>query len=223
MKHSQKENEYYHLNSNNKRKRGPGRPTKQDIIERANIQDKKDKLQCIKKLKTMHSSSSNDNNNNITENHGKHLVRYYRHTPFLTILEGYYSKRVGDQVVAFKRDQEKYYYGRIVDLSPSLIFVHFEGWPPDQADWIDYNNILTSQQSSNQITYGPKGKESKTSWENYKAFYYSSNGIESRKNTGLVSDAHMSLHDCPCQSEKVIHPERPDRITSIFEALHAKR
>lgn len=139
------------------------------------------------------------------------------------MLVAYYAKRVGDQVVAFKRDQEKYFYGRIVDLSPSLIFVHFEGWPPDQADWIEFHNILTCQQINNQISYGPKGKESKASWEDYKTFYYSSTGIESRKNTGLVSDAHMSLHDCPCQSQKVIHPERPDRITSIFEALHAKR
>jgi hypothetical protein len=211
MKHSQKEK--YHLNPNKKRRRGPGRPSKQEMLER---QDKKDKLQYIKKLKAMHT-----NNDNMTENHGK-AFQCYRHTVFNCCV-GYYAKRVGDQVVAFKRDQEKYYYGRIVDLGPSLIFVHFEGWPPDQADWINYSNILSSQQNSDQISYGPKGKESKASWEDYKTFYYSSTGIKSRQNTGLVSDAHMSLHDCPCQSEKVIHPERPDRITSIFEALHAKR
>ncbi|KAG0170944.1 Histone deacetylase [Apophysomyces sp. BC1015] len=33
----------------------------------------------------------------------------------------------------------------------------------------------------------------------------------------------MGLHTCPCHSRKTIHPERPERIASIFQALHSNR
>lgn len=144
---------------------------------------------------------------------------------------------VGDQVVAFKQQEREFYYGRIVDIAinSNLIFIHYEGWPPDQATWIESNLILfqppeQQQQQAQQskktsaattsAMYGPKGKESKTSWQDYKTFYYSNT---TKKNTGLVSDAQMNLHECPCQSHKIIHPERPDRISCILDLLYSRR
>ncbi|KAF1802100.1 hypothetical protein FB192DRAFT_1376261 [Mucor lusitanicus] len=131
-----------------------------------------------------------------------------------------FHKRVGDQVIAYKQQQEAYYYARIVDLAPTCILVHYEGWPPDQASWINYNGVVADCDT---VSFGPKGKESKLSWADFKKFYYSAAGVESRKNTGLVSDTQMNLHNCPCESERMIHPERPERLTSIFDSLHAKR
>lgn len=127
---------------------------------------------------------------------------------------------MGDQVIAFKVEQNEYFYARIVDLAPTCILVHYEGWPPDQASWIDFNGIISDCDT---VSFGPKGKESKLSWADFKKFYYSVAGFESRKNTGLVTDVQMNLHNCPCESERMIHPERPERLTSIFDSLHAKR
>jgi hypothetical protein len=132
---------------------------------------------------------------------------------------------VGDQVVAFKQREKEYYYARIVDTAAAansnLIFVHYEGWPPDQATWINSSFIIQSQvQTAATVLYGPKGKESKISWQDYKTFYYSNT---TKKDTGLVSDTQMNLHECPCKSHKIIHPERPDRISCILDLLHSKR
>ncbi|CAO3641502.1 unnamed protein product [Mucor hiemalis] len=33
----------------------------------------------------------------------------------------------------------------------------------------------------------------------------------------------MSLHCCPCHSRETIHPERPDRISSILQAFHSNK
>lgn len=139
-------------------------------------------------------------------------------------IESYYSNCIGDQVIVYKNPEQEYYYGRIVDTSSNLIFIHYEGWPPDQAAWIQYHFVITIDSKKN-ITaqYGPRGKESKSSWQDYKTFYYSNSGIQSRKNTGLVSDAQMNLHQCPCHSQEIIHPERPDRISSILDSLHSQR
>ncbi|KAI8972642.1 hypothetical protein BDB01DRAFT_809389 [Pilobolus umbonatus] len=134
--------------------------------------------------------------------------------------ELYYANHVGHQVKAYKEDMDSWYTSRIVDYSPTLVFIHYEGWPPDQADWIPFNYVQLTSQTTN---YGPSGRESKQSWEDYRTFYYSSSGKQARSHTGLVSDRRMILHTCPCQSREITHPERPDRITSIFKALHSRR
>ncbi|KAL7323845.1 hypothetical protein PS15p_210442 [Mucor circinelloides] len=157
-----------------------------------------------KKFKTMHS-----HHDAFENKYGK-----------CTLMIDDFYKRVGDQVIAYKLEQQAYYYARIVDLAPTCILVHYEGWPPDQANWISYNEIVSGCDT---VSFGPKGKESKLSWADFKKFYYSVAGVESRKNTGLVTDTQMNLHNCPCESERMIHPERPERLASIFDSLHAKR
>ncbi|CAO3618068.1 unnamed protein product [Mucor hiemalis] len=178
LSNNQKENDHQLL-----KRKGPGRPTKGDMIEKDNINSE---LQITKRLKTMHCNNNNNNDPIIKNN------------------EMYYSSCVGNQVIVYKQQQQDYYYG----------------WPPDQASWISYNLV---DPNSVGAKYGPRGKELKASWQDYKTFYYSTSGVESRKNTGLVSDAQMNLHQCPCQSQEVIHPERPDRISYILDSLHSKR
>lgn len=215
LSNNQKENDHQLL-----KRKGPGRPTKGDMIEKDNINSE---LQITKRLKTMHCNNNN-NNDPIIKNNGKPIkIHLAKKIPFINPhheIEMYYSSCVGDQVIVYKQQQQDYYYGRIVDLGPNLIFIHYEGWPPDQASWISYNLV---DPNSVGAKYGPRGKELKASWQDYKTFYYSTSGIESRKNTGLVSDAQMNLHQCPCQSQEVIHPERPDRISYILDSLHSKR
>ena len=133
-----------------------------------------------------------------------------------------------------------------------VFFVHYEGWTADQADWrgissirriIDYDEeeeeseeeeeeeeeqIKGSSASSylrrRQLQYGPLGKESETSWADYRTFYYSQEGLSLVKHhTGLVQDQRMLWHDCPCHSQEHIHPERPDRINAIIKALYNDR
>lgn len=176
-------------------RRGLRQPIKRDMME------KDSELQITKRLKTLHC----DPNTSMIKNNEMH-----------------YASCVGDQVIVYKQEQQDYYYGRIVDLAPNLIFIHYEGWPPDQASWISYYLVDPKREAST-VKYGPRGKESKASWQDYKTFYYSTSGIECRKNTGLVSDARMMLHQCPCHSKEVIHPERPDRISYILDSLHSKR
>ncbi|CAO3598765.1 unnamed protein product [Absidia cylindrospora] len=204
--------------------------------------------------------------------------------------------QMGNQVDAWKQDQGDYYRARIVEMEDVKVFVHYEGFPPDQADWIylsdlralddakqrknrrqqqQYSHIIHSSHSSStsasasastgrkaslqQIDepsqqhqykqddehedgednyygthhlqggtigggkYGPKGQESNLSWQDYSTFYYTQDGTKARHHTGLVQDRRMGLHCCPCHSKEFIHPERPDRLSSILQQLHNDR
>ncbi|GAA5806564.1 hypothetical protein HPULCUR_012102 [Helicostylum pulchrum] len=136
------------------------------------------------------------------------------------------SYKVGDQVEAIKwaDDAKEWYCARVVEIlndsDESLVFVHYEGWPPDEADWISPTLIRNAQQP---LQYGPTGAESESSWNDYAEFYVSESGEQARHHTGLVQDRRMSLHCCPCHSRETIHPERPDRISSILQAFHNNR
>ncbi|GAN10355.1 hypothetical protein MAM1_0346d09894 [Mucor ambiguus] len=192
---------YLLMSPMNQQKENYLHPMQQAIKRRPDILSPKSELiefKDTKKFKTMHS------------HHDAFENKYGKCTLMID----------GDQVIAYKQEQEAYYYARIVDLAPTCILVHYEGWPPDQASWISYNGVVADCDT---VSFGPKGKESKLSWADFKKFYYSVAGVESRKNTGLVTDTQMNLHNCPCESERMIHPERPERLTSIFDSLHAKR
>lgn len=105
-----------------------------------------------------------------------------------------------------------------------LVFVHYEGWPPDEADWIS-PTLIRSPKSPNidDLQFGPTGPESNRSWKDYADFYHSKRGEQARHHTGIVQDRRMSLHCCPCHSRETIHPERPDRISSILQAFHTNK
>lgn len=103
-----------------------------------------------------------------------------------------------------------------------LVFVHYEGWPPDQADWISPTLIRTPK-NPEELQFGLKGPENERSWTDYADFYMSELGSQARSHTGLVQDRRMSLHCCPCHSRETIHPERPDRISSILQTFHTNR
>ncbi|KAI8889449.1 Arginase/deacetylase [Backusella circina FSU 941] len=184
------------------KRKGPGRPSKKDTVKRKVMEEKKE---------------NHNNNNNIESRRTmKRLKSFDKENDEL-----YYVNRVGDQVVVYKSDQNQYYYGRIVDVNPTCVLIHFEGFTADHADWVPFHSI---HPNGNTIgIYGPHGEESISSWEDYKGFYYSSQGIRARQHTGLVDDRRMLLHSCPCHSVETIHPERPDRIISIFQALHSQR
>ncbi|CAO3677493.1 hypothetical protein G6F70_000192 [Rhizopus microsporus] len=142
------------------------------------------------------------------------------------------SYQVGDQVEAIKwtNDVKEWYCARVVEIlydtstaaGDALIFVHYEGWSPDEADWIS-PTLIRLHNPRTSLQYGPKGPESDRSWKDYAEFYKSKAGEQARHHTGLVQDRRMSLHCCPCHSRETIHPERPDRISSILQALHANR
>ncbi|KAI8332029.1 hypothetical protein BC941DRAFT_437294 [Chlamydoabsidia padenii] len=186
--------------------------------------------------------------------------------------------RMGQQIDAWKQDQGDYYRARVVEITSPLIFVHYEGFPPDQADWIDKSNVRTLENSKHTKTqrqriskqdksiplatrregsaidreqqpidedydmngtmdeqnddddrmagggnYGPRGKESQLSWQDYATFYYTQDGAMARQHTGLIQDRRMTYHCCPCHSKDVVHPERPDRLSSILQQLHNDR
>ncbi|KAI7905380.1 uncharacterized protein BX663DRAFT_483902 [Cokeromyces recurvatus] len=138
------------------------------------------------------------------------------------------SWKIGEQVEAIKwtDDAKEWYCARIVDIFKEppdevLVFVHYEGWPPDQADWISPTLIRSLTRSP--LLYGPRGAESDRSWKDYAAFHESASGQLARRHTGIVQDRRMSLHTCPCHSRETIHPERPDRISSILQAFHSNR
>ncbi|KAI8984714.1 hypothetical protein BDF20DRAFT_861331 [Mycotypha africana] len=151
------------------------------------------------------------------------------------------SFKIGEQVEAikFNGDAKEWYCARVVEIlndshneDELLVFVHYEGWPPDEADWISPTLIRSIKASkSNQdnedeesmLRFGPRGRESSRSWKDYAIFYESESGEEARQHTGLVQDRRMTLHCCPCHSRETVHPERPDRITSILQAFHSNR
>lgn len=107
----------------------------------------------------------------------------------------------------------------ITENSPSSLFVHYEGWAPEHADWVSPSSI---RQLTARCKFGPKGKESNASWEDYRTFYHSQAATAMRHHTGLVQDPRMLRHNCPCHYRKT-HPEHPERIGAILEALHSER
>lgn len=141
------------------------------------------------------------------------------------------SYKIGDQIEAIKwtDDAKEWYCARIVEIlndnlnDESLVFVHYEGWPPDEADWISPTLIRSTSSSNKPLQFGPTGAESESSWKDYANFYKSKAGEQARHHTGLVQDRRMSLHCCPCHSRETIHPERPDRISSILQAFHTNK
>ncbi|KAG2224058.1 hypothetical protein INT45_004939 [Circinella minor] len=134
----------------------------------------------------------------------------------------------GDAVEAVKLTDDaakQWYCARVVDTDDSLVLVHYEGFPADEADWVSQTLVrprstlmikkqrqqkqgLISQQPKE--LYGPRGEE------DWKDFVQPANRM-----TGLVHDRRMGLHSCPCST--ISHPERPERITSIFNTLHHHR
>ncbi|KAF7725342.1 Histone deacetylase [Apophysomyces ossiformis] len=135
----------------------------------------------------------------------------------------------GDQVEAIKwtDDAKEWYCARVVDTIATsegepLLFVHYEGWPPDEADWIS-PTLVRPRIKDHSLRFGPRGQESDQSWKDYATFCNTQAGIRIRQHTGLVHDRRMILHCCPCHSRRTIHPERPDRIASILQALHNQR
>ncbi|KAI8379904.1 hypothetical protein EDC96DRAFT_540086 [Choanephora cucurbitarum] len=139
------------------------------------------------------------------------------------------SWKIGEQVEAIKwrDDAKEWYCARVVEIlndinDEFLIFVHYEGWPPDEADWVS-PTLIRSVKSLSRLQYGPKGPESHQSWKGYADFYESKQGEQARCHTGLVQDRRMSLHCCPCHSRETVHPERPDRIKSILQTFHSNR
>jgi hypothetical protein len=140
------------------------------------------------------------------------------------------SYKIGDQVEAIKwtDDAKEWYCARVVEIlndtfkDESLIFVHYEGWPPEQADWIS-PTLIRNIHHNKPLQFGPAGAENESSWKDYAEFYISKSGEQARHHTGLVQDRRMSLHCCPCLSHETIHPERPDRISSILQTFHTNR
>lgn len=150
-----------------------------------------------------------------------------------TTLSSHYKYKAGDAVEAIKRSTQEddsdeiWYCARVVDFHTerNLVFVHYEGWPADHADWVQHVNIRPF--SSAKRHYGPRGKEDDASWKEYGLFYdqhhqRNSATTTTTTTTGLVHDRRMALHTCPCHN-KITHPERPDRITCIFDTLHQHR
>ncbi|KAI9318515.1 hypothetical protein BX666DRAFT_2120365 [Dichotomocladium elegans] len=152
------------------------------------------------------------------------------------------SLRAGDAVEALKwtEDSKEWYCARVVTIlgdppeknhgdkknggEEYLLFVHYEGFDADHADWVDGSSVRPLSGSRDALRYGPKGKESDASWADYRTFYYSKEAdLYVKHHTGLVQDLRMLWHTCPCHSRKAIHPERPDRICCIVQALHADR
>ncbi|KAI8393322.1 uncharacterized protein BYT42DRAFT_550653 [Radiomyces spectabilis] len=205
------------------KRRRPGRPSKKELAERAAASASKygtndiysDSMEGLqrtrpKRLKLLHGY----HDAHRTENDDKHCLSTFH---------------IGDQVEARKEPEEEeetadWYCARIVDIDkeeqPVRFFVHYEGWPPDRADWLTSSMIA---KPSKRLRYGPRGKENEVSWKSYATFHTSKDGVRVQHHTGLVQDQRMSLHSCPCDSRETIHPERPDRIASILQALHNER
>ncbi|KAI8646771.1 hypothetical protein BD408DRAFT_336197, partial [Parasitella parasitica] len=137
--------------------------------------------------------------------------------------------KIGDQVEVRKwtHDTREWYGARIVEIArdhndEALVFVHYEGWPLEDADWIS-PTLIRAPKSVKKLQFGATGPESSKSWSDYANFYNSKAGEMARRNTGIVQDRRMDLHCCPCHSREIIHPERPDRIGSILQAFHTNR
>ncbi|KAG1436977.1 hypothetical protein G6F56_013321 [Rhizopus delemar] len=77
------------------------------------------------------------------------------------------SYQVGDQVEAIKSGVEEWYCARVVDVMYDKnlvsVFIHYEGWPPDEADWIS-PDLIRLHLPRTSFQYGPKGAENKKSY-----------------------------------------------------------
>ncbi|CAG8458497.1 9441_t:CDS:10 [Dentiscutata erythropus] len=116
----------------------------------------------------------------------------------------------------------------IPNVDPALqdrIFVHFEGWGPEQAKMVTPLDILPYFQSG-PVIIGPLGKDDLKSWQEYKCFYQSEEGRLAREHTAIVFDETMLLHECPCRyrdNKVTSHPENPDRCIEIMGTFEIKR
>lgn len=138
---------------------------------------------------------------------------------------------MGDRVEALKQMDDgtkEWYCARVVTIQQEdnddtpWIFVHYEGWDASHADWVNHESIRCD--GTMRLQYGPKGKESDASWKDYRTFYNSKEAeMYVKHHTGLVQDPRMLWHTCPCHSKRANHPERPERIGSILQALHVNR
>lgn len=158
---------------------------------------------------------------------------------------------IGDRVECIKSDDRgTWYAARVVDISshpdpsspgssadpnggspdaPSsdplpdetFVFVHYEGWPLDHAEWVRPSSIRVCGEGDHQfLRYGALGAEDEKTWRDMGRFYYSPEGRIAQRHTGLAFDKRMLGHACPCRSEKTTHPERPERLSSILVGLH---
>ncbi|KAI9485104.1 hypothetical protein BDB00DRAFT_851515 [Zychaea mexicana] len=120
----------------------------------------------------------------------------------------------GDAVEAVKLTDDaakQWFCARVVDTDGPLVLVHYEGFPADHADWISQTLVRPRRKGQQRaLLYGPRGKED---WRDFVQ--------PVSRTTGLVHDRRMGLHTCPCTT--ISHPERPERITSIFDALYHHR
>ncbi|CAG8522961.1 15584_t:CDS:10 [Acaulospora morrowiae] len=150
--------------------------------------------------------------------------------PFV-VLEGrvFY---VGDRVACLREDNTLA-AARILDIdAPKLphidpqlqerIFVHFEGWGPEHAKMVTELSIRACTQ---EIVFGPNGRDDSKTWQTYKEFYSSDEGRRSREHTGVIFDDTMLLHDCPCVLEDrqlSRHPEKPERCIEIMNKFESR-
>jgi len=115
---------------------------------------------------------------------------------------------------------------RIVDFETypptpeSHIFVHYEGFPPDQDEWVPPQLIRCCGAHHPFLRHGPGGAEQDRSWRDFAAYHQTKEAEKLRNHTALAYDKQMLLHACPCGCENTIHPERPDRLVSIMDSLY---
>ncbi|KAM3583021.1 hypothetical protein VKS41_004777 [Umbelopsis sp. WA50703] len=133
----------------------------------------------------------------------------------------------GDKIECIKSDEEgTWQVARIVDFETypatpdSHIFVHYEGFPPSQDEWVPPQLIRCCGAHHQFLRHGPGGAEQDRSWRDFAAYHQTKEAEKLRNHTALAYDKRMLLHACPCGCEHTIHPERPDRLISIMDGLY---
>ncbi|KAI8577993.1 hypothetical protein K450DRAFT_249410 [Umbelopsis ramanniana AG] len=133
----------------------------------------------------------------------------------------------GDKIECIKSDEQgTWHVARIVDFetypaSPdSNIFVHYEGFPPEQDEWVPPHLIRCCGAHHPFLRHGPRGAEQDRSWRDFAAYHQTEEAEKLRTHTAIAYDKQMLLHACPCGCERTIHPERPDRLVSIMDGLY---
>ncbi|CAG8703309.1 38656_t:CDS:2 [Gigaspora margarita] len=141
--------------------------------------------------------------------------------------------RIGDRIACYRDGLLT--AARIMDIDdPSIphvdpalqerIFIHFEGWGPEQAKMVTPLDILPYFQSA-PVSIGPLGKDDLKSWQEYKCFYQSEEGRLAREHTAIVFDETMLLHECPCRyrdNKSISHPENPERCIEIMGTFESQ-
>ncbi|RIB11271.1 hypothetical protein C2G38_121643 [Gigaspora rosea] len=141
--------------------------------------------------------------------------------------------RIGDRIACYRDGLLT--AARIMDIDePSIphvdpalqerIFIHFEGWGPEQAKMVTPLDILPYFQSA-PVSIGPLGKDDLKSWQEYKCFYQSEEGRLAREHTAIVFDETMLLHECPCKyrdNKSTSHPENPERCIEIMGTFESQ-